>query len=586
MKYTTLTGRLAASSLLAALVLMACGKPIAEAPSAASTGTTLADDASADLVLENGEFHTSNGWAQAVAIKKGVLIEVGDAAAVAKLKGATTKVVDLKGAVVVPGLHDHHVHAIGSGERTQRCEFAQGSPAQVVLDTVKACVAKKKPGEWIQGGQWDAASLGDTPITHATLDAVSPDNPVALNDISMHAVWLNAAALKLANITKDTQPPTGGVIERDSEGEPTGVLRETARVLMNGLIPPLTVEQQAEGYKWSQNEMLKYGVTSFTDAGMGLDSLKVYALVSDRGELKQRVRGCIAWRMVAGGMDTEDVISARNLYARERFKPDCIKIGLDGVPTEGHTAAMLEPYADAKGFGDEARAKGILMVPSAELNKAVTRFDAMGLTVKMHAAGDAAVHAGLDAIAAARKANGFTGLFHNVSHNSFVSKADLARSASIQATYEMSPYIWYQNPIIPPIAEAIGSERMKRWTPVKEAIDSGALVVPGSDWAVVPSVNPWIAIETLVTRLPPGVSQGEPLGGAEKITLEQAFRLFTVNGARQMGNADKTGAIEKGLLADLVVIDRNPFKIPVTEIHATKVLQTYINGEVVYEAAP
>jgi predicted amidohydrolase YtcJ len=203
----------------------------------------------------------------------------------------------------------------------------------------------------------------------------------------------------------------------------------------------------------------------------------------------------------------------------------------------------------------------------------------------MHAAGDAAVRAGLDAIGAARKANGYTGLFHNVSHNSFISRQDLARAAGLQATFEMSPYIWYQNPIIPSIAKAIGPERMKRWTPVKEAIDSGALVVPGSDWAVVPSVNPWIAIETLVTRLPPG-GQGEPLGEVEKITLEQALQLFTANGARQMGNADKTGKIEKGMLADLVVMDRNPFKIPVTDIHNTQVKMTLINGEIVYVAAP
>jgi predicted amidohydrolase YtcJ len=583
MSSSSLSIRTAVGAAVMAALLVACSKPQAEsagttaAPPAAATG-----DASPELILTNGEFYTGSGWAQAVAIRKGVLVAVGDVATVDALKGAGTKVVDLKGAAVLPGLHDHHVHAIGSGESALRCSFPQGSNAQVIRDTLKACVAKKKPGEWISGGQWDAASLGDTPLDRAFLDEVSPDNPVALNDISMHAVWLNTAAVKLAKITKDSQPPPGGVIERRADGEPTGVLRESARALMGGLMPPPTVEQQAEGLKWSQNEMLKYGVTSFTDAGVGLAGLQVYALLADRGELKQRVRGCIAWRMAIGDRSADDVVAQRHLYARDRFKPDCIKMGLDGVPTEGHTAAMLEPYADAKGK-DPALAKGILMVPTEELNRAVTNFDASGLTVKLHAAGDAAVRAGLDAIAAARKANGNTGLFHNVSHNSFISKPDLARAAGIQATFEMSPYIWYQNPIIPAIAQAIGPERMKRWTPVKEAIDSGALVVPGSDWAVVPSVNPWIAIETLVTRLPPG-GKGEPLGEIEKITLEQAFQLFTVNGARQMGNADKTGAIARGLLADLVVVDRNPFKIPVTEIHNTKVLQTYINGEVVYEA--
>ena len=149
----------------------------------------------------------------------------------------------------------------------------------------------------------------------------------------------------------------------------------------------------------------------------------------------------------------------------------------------------------------------------------------------------------------------------------------------------MSPYIWYPNPIIPDIAKAVGPERMKRWTPVKDAIDSGALVVPGSDWAVVPSVNPWIAVETLVTRRAPGGS-GEALGEVEKITLEQAIGLFTVNSARLMGDRNRTGSLEKGMLADLVVLDRNPFKIPITQVHQTKVRMTVINGEVVFQSKP
>jgi predicted amidohydrolase YtcJ len=160
--------------------------------------------------------------------------------------------------------------------------------------------------------------------------------------------------------------------------------------------------------------------------------------------------------------------------------------------------------------------------------------------------------------------------------------SDFRRAREIEATFEMSPYIWYPNPIIPDIATAIGPERMKRWTPVKDAINSGALVVPGSDWNVVPSVDPWIAIETLVTRQKPG-GGGEALGEAEKITLQQAFDLFTVNSARHMGNGSKTGSIERGMLADILVLDRNPFKIPATEIHQTKVKLTIINGEIAYK---
>jgi predicted amidohydrolase YtcJ len=267
---------------------------------AVAANAVFAQAGEAELILSGGDILVPGGWAQSLAVKGGVIVAVGDDASVAAYRGPKTQVIDLAGAAVVPGLHDLHVHAIGSGEQRLRCGFPQGSSAQVVAETIKGCVAKRKPGDWITGGQWDAASFGDTTIDREFLDKIAPDNPVALNDISMHAVWLNTAALKLARITKDTPAPSGGVIERRADGEPTGVLREGARALTAGLMPPPTIESQAEAIKWSQHEMLQYGITAFTDAGVSLDGLKAYALVADGGELKQRVRGCLAWRMIVG----------------------------------------------------------------------------------------------------------------------------------------------------------------------------------------------------------------------------------------------------------------------------------------------
>jgi hypothetical protein len=331
--------------------------------------------------------------------------------------------------------------------------------------------------------------------------------------------------------------------------------------------------------------MLSHGITSLTDAGVSENSMQAYATLADQGVLKQRVRGCIMWRPggpAASVSAAAGPVARANLYRRDRFSPDCVKLVLDGVPTDGHTAAMVEPYADAS-LDDEERARGILMIPQETLNATLIQLDAWGFTVKMHAAGDAAVRAGLNAIAAAREANGFSGILHDVGHNSFVQMNDIERARDIGATLEMSPYIWYPNPIIPDIAKAIGPERMERWIPVKDALAAGALTVPGSDWPVVPEVNPWIGIETLVTRRAPG-GAGEPLG--EPITLEQAIDMFTVNAARQMGNAHKTGRIAPGWLADVIVLDRNPFEIPITEVHQIRVAMTLIEGEIVYEAGP
>ena len=552
--------------------------------SAAAAGSSGTVQPAPDTVLRNAAIRIPGGWAQALAVSHGVIVAVGDNAVVDRLNTAGARVLDLKGATVLPGLHDMHVHPLMAGQTQLQCMFPQGSAEGAVIAAIRKCAATHAKGEWIVGGQWDTSSLGNHPDWKA-LDSAAPDNPVALTDISLHGLWVNSAALRLAGITRSTPNPPGGIIERGASGEPTGVLREAASALVRRLIPPYTVGQNAKALLWSMRLMLSYGITSYTDALVDESALEAYATVADRGELKQRVKACLIWgRSVLGqgGAEQYDYIAMRNLYARERFSPTCMKILLDGVPTDGHTAAMVEQYADAAS-PDDPRAKGLIMLPQAQLNKALITFDAQGFTVKMHAAGDAAVRAGLDAIEAARKANGFSGLLHEVAHNSFVQASDIARARSLGATFEMSPYIWFPNPIVPDIVKAVGAERMVRWIPVKEAIDSGALVVPGSDWSVVPSVNPWIAIETLVTRQQPGGGK-EELGAAEKITLEQAIDLFTVNSAREMGDRARVGTLERGMLADLVVLDRNPYQVPITQVHDTKVKMTMISGEIVYGA--
>jgi hypothetical protein len=542
--------------------------------------------ASADLVLTNGRIYTPSGWKQAVAISRGVIVEIGDVAAIDKLRGADTRVIDLQGKAVLPGLHDMHVHPTYAGLTRLQCRVRQGATAKEFLDFVAGCVAKRARGEWIVGGQYSAATFGKTAPNKAMLDKISPANPVILSDISGHSSWVNTAALKLAGVTRDTPDPTGGVIERNAKGEPTGLLHESAAQLVRKIVPPYTLEQSIDALDWSLGLMLSHGITAFTDAGVSERGLEAYRALADSGRLKQRARGCIWWsgRAVDGlSNDPQQLIDTRNLYARERFKPDCVKIVLDGVPTDSHTAAMLEDYVPMHGRDEAGRERGLLLIPPEDLHPLVTRLDAQRLTVKFHAAGDWAVRAGLDAIAAARKANGFSGVLHDVGHNSFVNMEDIRRARELSATFEMSPYIWYPSPIINDIRKAVGEERMLRWIPIKDALDAGALTVPGSDWSVVPSVNPWIAIETLVTRQALGAT-GEVLGASQRISLEQAIAMFTSASATQMRTRDRTGAIEKGLYADLIVLDRNPFEIPIAQVHDTKVKLTLINGEVVYQA--
>lgn len=542
-----------------------------------------------NLILTNGQIRTPTGWAEAIAIRDGVITAVGYAADIDRLRTPATTVIDLKGETVLPGLSDMHVHVTSAGLEQFACRIKPGSGPAEIAATVKACVSEKKPGQWVTGGSWVAAGFNPGQQNRQFLDALSPANPVMLGDEAHHSVWVNSAALKLAGVTRDTPDPPGGVIERDAAGEPTGLLRETALMLVAKAVPPPTEAEKRGAIILAANQMLSYGITSYTDAGVVASDIAAMSQLSGAGLLKQRVRGCIRWMpLVPGGpaFNGEALIEARAAYTKPRLKLDCVKIVLDGVPTESHTAVMLEPYLGGGGNDhDDTRARGLPMIPAATLFPAVIKYDRAGLTVKFHAAGDGAVREAIDAVAAARRANGWGGPSHDIAHNSFVDPADIPRVRDLHMTWEFSPYIWYPTPIAAhDIRVAVGDERMKRWIPIKDAVDTGAGVVAGSDWSVVPSVNPWLAIETMVTRQMPGGSK-ETLGEGQKVTLEQAFRIFTENAADHMGDRNLVGSIEPGLHADLVVVAQNPFKVPITQVHATRVEMTFIDGEKVYDAA-
>lgn len=564
------------------LMTLAAGA-MALAAAGLSGGAAAADkDQAADLILQNGKILTPGGYAEAMAVRNGVLVAIGSSGDVADWRKPRTKVVDLKGGTVLPGFHDMHVHPLMGGQKQFQCIFEQGSTPDEIKAAVAACVKGRKKGEWIVGGQYQSISFGDNPPNRQFLDAVAPDNPVMLGDISGHSIWVNSKAIEVAGVTRDTPDPEGGVIERDGNGEPTGLFHETAGELIRRHVPVYTPAQNVKAMQSAVDEMLAQGITSFTDAAVWDSTiLEAYATLAQQGKLKQRVRGCLVWGATVGMPTADDVIAIRNRYRSARFDPDCIKIFMDGVPTDSHTAAMLDDYMPVE--GREGRSKGILMVEQEKLNAAVTAFDAQGFTVKFHAAGDGAVRSALDAIEAARKANGMGGRRHSVGHITFAHPDDLKRARDLGATLEYSPYLWFPSEINEDIKKAVGAERMERAWPVAEGLATGALVVVGSDWSVVPSVSPWIALETLVTRRVPG-GDSELYAPSQAITLDQAVKIFTENAAREMGHRHMVGVLEEGMVADFIVLDRNPFEVEPTTIHDTQVRMTFIDGEMVYSA--
>ncbi|MGC6328319.1 amidohydrolase [Rhizorhabdus sp. FW153] len=531
----------------------------------------------ADVIYTHGHIATPGGWQEAMAVSGQTIVATGSDADLVKHKSAQTRVIDLAGKTVLPGMIDMHVHAVDAGLREASCTFPQGANLATVIATVKACAARAKPGEWIEGGQWDASSLGRTPPHRKLLDAVSGDVPVVLHDISLHSIWANTAALKAAGIASDTpNPPGGGIIEKDRKGEPTGIMRETAAFIILNKMPPPSAETRIAALRTATQMMLAQGITAYEEALMATPNARAYAALADRGELVQHVRTCM-WD------NDQTLIAQRNLYARPGLEISCVKMILDGVPTDAHTAAMLEPYADADKHGEPAKIKGELMASPAEIAAKLIRYDAAGLTVKLHVAGDASSRTALDAIAAARKANGPYGKHHELAHANFITPEDIARATGLGATYEFSPYLWFPSPPVRDVVRSVGAKRMERFTPVRDALAAGTHVVLGSDWPVVPSMSPWVAIETLVTRQAPGGSS-EELAPAQKISVAEAVKLLTVNAALQLGIGDRTGTLEPGKQADFIVLDQDIFTVPATSIHRTRVLRTVVKGKEVYRA--
>lgn len=528
----------------------------------------------------NGHIYTPQGWRSAMDVRGERIVRIGTGKQAKGWPRAGAKIVDLKGRTVLPGLYDMHVHPVLQAKGDEgRCRVPQDAGPQRLLELVAACVKAAKPGEWISGGQWQASLMTGTPITTATLDAVSPDNPVMLYDVSGHSVWANSRALALAGITGTTPNPEGGIIERDEKGNPTGILRETAGRLVSIKVPP---QPQAETERQLAGHLAMlagFGVVGYVEAMAYRDDLEVYAALADKGVLKQRVQACIAYSESGRPNPAFDATLATHAkFARATFNANCVKVFADGVPTESHTGAMLADYQAGQ---PNAPARGLLLFDPAVMAKNLAAWDKLGVTVLFHAAGDRAVRAALDAIEAARKANGMSGPQHQVGHSTFVDPADLPRFKALHAAVEFSPYLWDPQPINDDITSAVGSPRMDRVWPIREGFASGALVVAGSDWAVVPSPNPWIGIETAVTRRNPG-GGARSYGLAEAITLRQAITMFTINAAKRMGIADKAGSLEAGKVADFLVLDRDPFAIAVTDIHNTQVLETWVGGQRIF----
>lgn len=525
--------------------------------------------------------------AQAVAVAGGRISAVGHD--LAELIGPRTEVVDLAGRMLIPGFQDAHVHPVWGGLDMLRCDLAPFATREEYLERIAVYASEHPDDEWVLGGGWQMSAFpGGTPAA-SDLDAVVPDRPAFLPNRDGHGAWVNSRALALAGITRETADPADGRIERDADGEPSGTLHEGAMGLVSRLLPKEPPARLLDALLLGQRHLHSYGVTAWQDAIVGTeygdagDPLPAYLAAGSSGALTGRVVGSLWWDRSRGLEQIDDIVARRAAGTAGRFTARSVKIMQDGV-AENFTAAMLEPYYDGHGHGGIG--DGISFVEPELLKEAATRMDALGFTLHFHAIGDRAVRECLDAVQAALIANGPRGNRHHISHIQVVHPDDIPRFRALDVTANMQ-MLWAT--LEPQMVELtipfLGQERSAWQYPFGDLLRSGAALAAGSDWSVS-TPDPMAAIHVAVNRQSaPSEWEGDypPFLPEQAIDLGTALAAYTAGSAR-VNHLDETGTIAVGMLADLTLLDRDPFEHPAEEIGLTRVLGTWVEGERVHEA--
>ncbi len=545
-----------------------------------------ADDA--DAILYDAKIYTVDAnrtWAQSLAIKDGKISYVGTNEGVMLHQGTDTKLYNMKGKFILPSFQDAHIHPVPSGVMsTLGCPIFDLENIKAILKKITKCVKDEPSATIISGYGWSWDDFNqDAPPHKSYLDNIDNSRPLFFGDADGHTLLLNSAALKFAGITKDMPDPEGGMIGRDAKsGELTGLLMEDAGMrLLLSKIPAISSEELKQGLLMAQTYLHALGITAVQDAIVTIDgtdatrSLPTYQSLSEAGELELRVVAALYWDSSKGMTQIDDLVAARKKYSEGRLQATTIKFWADGI-LESYTAKMLEPYTD------NPDSYGLMMVPQEQLMNAATALDRLGFQLHIHAIGTATVRYALDAIELAEKTNGKRDARHHIAHVQMVHPDDISRFGSLDVTANFQPFWAYADGYVTDInIPQLGPERMKWMYPIGSIAKMGGRLAFGSDWSVS-TANPFPAMEIAITRQDPETSTTPPLNPNEAITLEQAIAGYTIGAAYTNFLDDATGSLEVGKYADLIVIDRNLFKIPVQEISEAKVLVTLLEGKAVY----
>jgi predicted amidohydrolase YtcJ len=477
---------------------------------------------------------------------------------------------DLTGKFLAPAFGDGHAHPLFAGREAAGPKVTGLTSLAEILAEI-ARFAEEDPTGWIVGGAYEASLIEGGDFDAHWIDEAVCDRPVVLHSVDHHTIWVNSKALEIAGISSSTIDPDGGSIARRIDGSPKGTLREPqAMDLILSKIPPRTMADEIAALRWACRTLLESGITFATDSWVEPGMAQIYREAHDHGVLTvdMNISHLVSpenWRE-----ESDRIISDRRLFDEiDSINASSVKFLADGALSSG-TAALLEPYDDKPGFS------GITMWSDGELKLAVKHFDALGFQVHIHSIGDAAVRQALDAIEYMQSENPNWDRRPVIVHAQLISASDLPRFSKLGVIANMQPLWMYLDPMNKElIAPRIG-ERNNQQYRLRDMIKAGVRIAYGSDWPIT-SEKPLLALGVPVHRTEPGEA-GEPWSPHQSIDLEQSWGFYTEAVAYQNYREDYLGAIEVGMRADFIILDRNPFLIPVTQIHEIRIESVFKAG--------
>lgn len=548
-------------ALLLAPALLSCARttpqPMPEAP--------------ITMVVVNARAWTGDArrpWADAIAVRGERIAAVGSSAEMRKMAPPDARVVDARGGMLVPGFIDSHVHFIDGGFGLASVQLRDAKTPAEFVARIKRFAAAAPPNSWITEGNWDHEQWGGELPRKDWIDSVTPNTPVWVSRLDGHMALANSAALRAAGVTPDTRDVDGGEIVRDANGEPTGILKDNAMGLVYRAVPPPTDDQVDRALDAAMRYVAEQGVTSVHNMGSWAD-LAAFERAHAAGRLRTRIYAAVplsTWERL------RDTVAARG-RGDAWLQRGALKGFVDGS-LGSHTAAFFDPFTDAPGD------RGLLVNTADDLYAWTAGADRAGLHVMVHAIGDRAINMLLDIFARVATENGARDRRFRVEHAQHIAPRDIPRFAELAVIPSMQPYHaiddgrWAE--------KVIGPERAKTTYAFRSLLDAGARVAFGSDWFVAPP-TPLEGLYAAVTRRT--LDDRNPGGWvpAQRISLDEALRAYTVNAAwAEFSERDK-GSLERGKLADFVLIDRDLSRIAPETIRDARIMMTVVGGQVVFD---